>query len=337
MKPLSLPVCDCHPQRSLFRLPKQFTVAPLIMVAALYLSGCTAPLIQRVTHETKGVQLGVESDLSTTETAVPPILNAHPAKLTAEEVRTLLGAIEVSGWSGIVVGVFDNPRPVPVFAGSELTALAEPFARAFAEAGPKERVFFSLQNPSARYDTDRTAGSMFIRDGVLHFILVDHYIFQQADPGGGERRDPRDTKGMKLWIVRPAQAASLLEGQEPRWSTFEKVHVSMRVRDVLAALQPSSVPAKPDIAAPASPPASPAPTSPVGASAPASRDGGLNVQQKVSDLDMANQKLRTQLEQQTSELDKLKNELRQLREELKASKGSVKSPTRKPAVKPSAE
>ena len=219
----------------------------------------------------------------------------------------------------------------------ELTALAEPFARAFAEAGPKERVFFSLQNPSARYDTDRTAGSMFIRDGVLHFILVDHYIFQQADPGGGERRDPRDTKGMKLWIVRPAQAASLLEGQEPRWSTFEKVHVSMRVRDVLAALQPSSVPAKPDIAAPASPPASPAPTSPVGASAPASRDGGLNVQQKVSDLDMANQKLRTQLEQQTSELDKLKNELRQLREELKASKGSVKSPTRKPAVKPSAE
>ncbi|MFO0768284.1 MAG: hypothetical protein U0231_16200 [Nitrospiraceae bacterium] len=48
---------------------------------------------------------------------------------------------------------------------------------------------------------------MFIRDGVLHFILVDHYIFQQADPGGGERRDPRDTKGGYFDRAASVQAA----------------------------------------------------------------------------------------------------------------------------------
>ncbi|MFO0729897.1 MAG: hypothetical protein U0361_02680 [Nitrospiraceae bacterium] len=133
-----------------------------------------APLIQQVTHETKGVQLGVESDLSTTETAVHRP-GMPSCKLTAEEVRTLLGAIEVSGWSGIVVGVFDNPRPVPVFAGSELTALAEPFARALREAGPKEQVFFSLQNPSARYRYGPRP-RRHVHPRRVRFILVDHYF-----------------------------------------------------------------------------------------------------------------------------------------------------------------
>lgn len=301
----------------------------------LELSGCAGPLNQRTIYEAKGIQIGVESDHTTNDGTIPPILNSHPAQITTDEVRTLLGSLEVSGWSGIIFGIFETPHPKPVFTGTELMSLAEPFAKAFGKASPRERVFFSLQNPNARYDTDRTAGSMFLRDDYLHVVLWDHYGFQKADPGGGEQRDPRDTKGMKLWVMRPAQAATVPESNEPRWDSFEKVHVSLNVRDVLAALGGNHSTAKqpPTIINPAAAPTSSQVKEVAGPALNKSKD----LPQQIEELGSSNQQLRTQVEQQTKELDALKEDLRRLRDDLKAQKNAKPSLDRKPSRKPPSE
>lgn len=308
--------------RYLFAMLKRFTTSSIgALCVVLGLTGCVAPLNQRVIHESKGVQIGVEADHSTDDRAVPPILNRHPAQLTTEEIQILLGSLEVSGWSGIIVGIFETPVPKPVFSGSELMTLSDAFSRAFHEATPRERVFFSLQNPNARYETDRTAGSLFLRDEFLHVILTDHYGFLKADPGGGERRDPRDTKGMKLWVRRPAEAAVVPEDKEPSWSPFEKVHLSLNVRDVLIALEKPAAPPRPVVTKP-----TPAPSSPQASdSAAPISDQNKDLRRQVRELEDSNQTLRSQIENQSTELDKLKEELQRLRDDMKASKPS-KSP-----------
>jgi hypothetical protein len=322
------------------RCSDSFKNSTVIVCLAWYcfvgLSGCVGPLNQRAVYEAKGTQIGVESDHTIDEHAIPPTLNSHPAQITADHMRTLLGSLEVSGWSGIIVGIFETPHPKPVFTGTELMNLAEPFSKAFREAGPRERVFFSLQNPNAGYETDRTAGSLFIRDGYLHVILHDHYGFQKADPGGGEQRDPRDMKGMKLWAMRPAQPASVPEDKEPRWSPFDKVHLSLNVRDVLTAFGGNRGPAKPQPAA--AEPATVKPPLPVKEVTAPIPSPPTDLQQQVQDLDEANRRLRMQVEQQTTELDKLKEDLKRLRDDVKsAGKSSKPPPDKKPPRKQTTE
>src|SRR3989475_10222488 len=173
----------------------------LACLLLLLLTACGATSPQRVLYQASGIQVGLMTDLSTNEHATPPVRNRHPADLTPKEIRLLVGSLEVSGWSGTLVGLFSAPQPKPVFTEAELILLAEPLAAAFHEATPRERIFFTIQNPTAPYETDRTSGNLFFRDDYLHVVLTDHYTFLQADRGGGERRDPRDTQGMKRWAV----------------------------------------------------------------------------------------------------------------------------------------
>jgi len=199
----------------------------LVLSCLLALTACGTTSQQRVLYETSGIRVGIITDLSTNEHATPPVRNRHPADLTPKEIRSLVGSLEVSGWSGTILGLFSAPQPKPVFTEAELVLLAEPLAAAFHAATPHERVFFEIQNPDAPYDTDRTSGSLFFRDDYMHVVLTDHYALLQADPGGGEKRDPRDTKGMKLWVGGSFRAASVPDEKEPHWNAFEKVHISL--------------------------------------------------------------------------------------------------------------
>ena len=114
-------------------------------------------------------------------------------------MRILLGSIEVSGWSGILLGLFQERHPFPVFTVDELDIIAGPIAQAFEQAVATERVFFSVPGKEKPYpsEKERIEGALFFRNQYLHVILTNHYAFSSADPGGGEERDPRDTKGMK--------------------------------------------------------------------------------------------------------------------------------------------
>ena len=329
----SFPAHNGHRRPFSFRTAVALVCIGYLSVAGL--SGCVGPLNQRVLYESKGTQVGLESDHTIDDRAVPPALNNHPAQFTAEELQTLLGSLEVSGWSGIIIGVFETPHAKPVFTGTELNSLTETFVKAFQEAGPHERIFFSLQNPNARYDTDRTAGNLFLRDGYLHVILRDHYSYLKADPGGGEQRDPRDTKGMKLWTVRPAQPATVPEEKEPRWSAFDKVHISLQVRDVLAAFKAKSEPIQSQAAPVQTNPDQRSPFAKPNATPPSNPEKDLTRQ--VQDLGSSNQQLRNQVEQQTKELDTLKEDLQRLRDDLKAQKNAKPSLDRKPSRKPAPE
>jgi FtsZ-binding cell division protein ZapB len=281
------------------------------------LTACGTISQQRLLYQASGMQVGIMTDISTDEQAVRPVRNGHPANLTPQEIRTLLGSLEVSGWSGTLVGLISAPQPKPVFTWTELAELAEPLAAAFHEATPSQRVFFSIQNPAAPYDSDRTSGSLFFRDDYLHVVLTDHYSFLQADPGGGEKRDPRDAKGMKLWVAGPAQAAIVSEEKQPHWNAFERVHISLNPLEILAGqkapqLAPGSV--RPQVTRPVV-------GSSVGqgdvAATPATESvNALRLQ--ISELKNANIDLRSQLKEQSDMIEKLQAEFQKLRSERNA-------------------
>ena len=297
----------------------------------LVLTGCGVTSQQRVLYQASGIQVGIMSDLSTNEHATPPVRNRHPADLTPQDIRLLIGSLEVSGWSGTMIGLFSTPQPKPVFTEAERAELAEPLAAAFHEATPRERVFFVIQNPDAPYETDRTSGSLFFRDNYLHVVLTDHYALLQADPGGGERRDPRDTKGMKLWVAGAAGAATVPEEKESRWTAFEKVHISLTPVEVLAGQRvPQAVTgsSRSLVTLPAA-----------GQPALKADTAATDVTESVNDLRLqlreltnANLDLRAQLKEQSSTIEKLKAEYELLRKEIKAE-NSMPSSARKPSRK----
>jgi hypothetical protein len=282
----------------------------------LVLTACGATSQQRVLYQASGIQVGIMTDLSTNEQAASPVRNRHPADLTPRDIRSLIGSLEVSGWSGTMIGLFSTPQPRPVFTEAERAELAEPLAAAFHEATPRERVFFSIQNPEAPYETDRTSGSLFFRNDYLHLVLTDHYAFLQADPGGGETRDPRDTKGMKLWVAGAARAVSVPEEKEPHWNAFEKVHISLTPVEVLAGqrvLQAATGSSRPQPVLPAA-----------GQTALKNDTAATNATESVNDLRLqireltnANLDLRAQLKEQSGTIEKLKADFEGLRKEKK--------------------
>jgi hypothetical protein len=301
-------------------------------------AACVGPLRQRTLFEHGDTRVGIESDL-TTERTTPPSLNKHPYQISAEEMGTLLRSIEVSGYGGVILGVFHTPRPMPVFTGSELDTVSAPIAQAFQQAAPNQRVFFSLPSNKPAYPNERekTAGALFFREGYLHVLLTDHYAFSSADPGGGEDRDPRDTKGMKLWVVGPGHQAIVPEQKEPQWGAFEKVHISLAVKDVLTArhIAPSDMQATnvvpqeipPDVKTP--PDANRAngqiekPTQ--------STPGDLRAQ--IRELTSANLDLRNRFKEQSTDIETLRQELDRLRKGFKPP--SPQKPSNTTAPRPS--
>ncbi|NOT22206.1 MAG: hypothetical protein HOP22_05710 [Nitrospiraceae bacterium] len=297
----------------------------------LVLTACGTISHERLLYRASGIQVGIVTDVSTDEQATPPVRNRHPANLTPQEIRTLLGSLEVSGWSGTLVGLFNTPQPRPVFTWAEMVELAEPLAAAFHEATPRERVFFTIQNHAAPYDGDRTSGKLFFRDDYLHIVLTDHYSLLQTDPGGGEKRDLRDTKGMKLWVVKPARAATVPEEKEPRWNAFEKVHISLRPVEVLAerrAPQAITDSSRPQVALPtAERPALKGDTAAMNAT-----ETLHDLRLQIRELTNANLDLRSQLKEQSGTIEKLQAEFEELRNE-KNPGAREPSSTRKPSRK----
>ena len=301
------------------------------LVSLVVLTACGATSQQRILYQAAGIQVGITTDLSTNEQSAPPVRNRHPANLTPRDIRSLLGSLEVSGWSGIVSGLFSNPQPKPVFTETELVELAEPLVAAFQEATPRERVFFAIHNTDAPYESDRTSGSLFFRDDYLHVVLTDHAAFLQADPGGGETRDPRDTKGMKLWVVAPAEAATVPKEKEPHWTAFEKVHISLNPREVLVGQrlpQPAAGSSRSQIP----PPVAGQPVIKGDTSATNTTESVNDLRLQIRELTNANIDLRAQQKEQANTIEKLQAEFERLRNEKHTG-----TPKPSPGSKPSRE
>lgn len=281
----------------------------------LLLTACAAP--DRLLYDEQDIRIGTQHD-PTVDRSAQTGRNTHPAQLTPEQVRLLLGSLRVSGWSGSLMGFLVTPTPISVFKQDELRTIAGPISHALSSAGPDERVFFTLPNQKTPYSDDRITGALAVRGPYLHFVLTDHSAFTRGDTAGGD--DPRDTKGMKLFVANPAKPAQLAKSEEPRWGPYEKVHLSIAIDDVLALGQTSNMPASgaaPGTGAPA--PSQQTETSPKPVSGqPVERSTDLHLQ--VQELTTSNLELKKRLEEQSSQMTELKNELQKLQKELKKVK-----------------
>ena len=288
---------------------------------ALLLTGCQFFDHQRLTFNERGVRVGIEPDPSVHRSS-PAALNEHPGHLTPQEIQALLGAVRVSGWSGTVIGWFDQPRPIPLFDEADLQAIAKPIADAIQQALPTQRIVFSLSNPKSAYG-DATTGALFLRHASLHLVVTDHKAFLRADTAGGDEKDLRDTKGMTLSLPRAYQAAVLRRADEPDWAPFERVHLSMPVKEMLAqAHRTVNGTGTPSEHLPAELKSQP----PV-VTEPAAASQELRLQ--IRELTQSNLDLRDRLNRQTEQLQELKEELTKLRRESEGTK-SKRSPSRKP-------
>jgi hypothetical protein len=298
----------------------------------LALSACQYFGPGKILYDREGIQVGLQAD-PTVPRSSPPAPNAHPASFSPEEVAVLLGAVRVSGWSGTILGYFETPLPVPLFDDSELRRVAAPIADAFRQAGPSERVFFLLPNPKAPYG-DATAGFLFVRDAFIHLIVTDHKAFARADTAGGDEKDDRDTKGMKLWISAPYHAAEVPAEQAPKWAPFEIVHVSLNKNDVLARGERGAARTggRGEASAPGVSTQTGVPQSAGTVTREPEREVGSEqeLRLQIRELTESNLDLRDRLTQQTQQLKELKDELSRLRGELDRTK--PKSPgSKKPA------
>lgn len=304
-----------------WRLPRfpgaQCAITCLILHTVLACGGFTA---ERVLYEQQGIRIGIETDPSVSRSSSGQ-LNDHPASITADDLRSFLRPIQVSGWSGTLVGVFEAPPPLPLFHPDELQAIVPHLVTALQQAGQAERVFFSLPHRGESYSEDRTEGSIFTRGRYLHVVVTDHSSIVRADTGGGDPRDLRDTKGMKLWISKPAQAATVPDAEEPRWAPFERVHVSLNMKDLASFRAASGERPGPH---PGMLQSVPSPLSRSPATVPE------ELQKQVQELTDSNLELRRRLEEQKRLMNSLTEEMTRLRLEIENTKPGTQTP-RKPS------
>ena len=293
-------------------------------------SACSLVSSGKVLYDQQDSQIGIQSD-PTVHRGPAPVDNNHPGQLTTEDVRVLLGSLMVSGWSGTLVGILEQPRPVPIFTDTELNRIAAPIAQAFQQAGPTQRVFFSLPKSHSTYSEERTTGALFLRGRYLHVVLTDHSAFTGTDTAGGDLKDLRDTKGMKLWVAAPATAATVPDAEEPRWAHFEKVHLSLNAKEVIAL---RNRPATPPGAVSSTPPPA-TNSSAAGMKSEGAVDHSPNqadeLRLQVRELTSSNLELRDRLNDQHKQMQALQDQLLKLQQDLDSTRAKNKTPRRSPA------
>lgn len=305
---------------SLTRRGRAASAAFLLDLALVWLlsaAGCSGLAGEQVIYAERGIQIGIQHD-PTTDRDTPAATNHHPARLSTEDLRRLLGQIRVSGYTGTIAGLLVQPQPIPLFTEDELSLIATPLAGAFGQAGPQDRIFFSVPNLNAPYEPERTAGALFLRGPYLHLLLTDHTAFPRTDTAGGEDdRDIRDTKGMKLWVPPAIQAP---QTARPRWGSLEKVFASLNVQEALAVR-----------AEPGPPQAVTTPPAAAGTRRPAAQDPAEALRAQVQELTQSNLDLRDRLKQQAQDMEALKNELARIRQELEKPKAKTPARRKSPA------
>lgn len=302
-----------------------------LALLALLVSACSLATGGKVLYDQQDRQIGLQTD-PTIRRAPSPTENNHPAQLTAEDIRTLLVSLMISGWSGTLVGVVEQPRPIPVFTEAELSHIAAPIALAFQQAGPTDRIFFSLPRSQTTYSEERTTGALFLRGRYLHVVITDHSAFTKADTAGGDVKDPRDMKGMKLWVAAPATRATVPDAEEPRWAHFETVHLSLNAKDIIALRSRAAEPSF-EASHPIPPPVKTSSSTVVnnGATAEPLTNQTDELRQQVRELTRSNLDLRDRLEDQHKQMQALQDQLVKAQQELDSARPKTKNSRKAPA------
>ncbi|MFO0773541.1 MAG: hypothetical protein U0172_02610 [Nitrospiraceae bacterium] len=320
--------------RHVLRRPRatDLVFVSLLAVSPVVLGGCGLLSHERTVVDRQGLVVSLERDPSIRR-ADTPVANAHPGRLNTDELRTILRSLMVSGWSGTLVGMLEQPRPIPVFTDTQLDQLLPAVTAAFAQATPEERVTFTLPQDVKSHATEQTMGALFLRDRYLHIVLTDHTAFTRTNTAGMEERDPRDTKGMKLWLSGPAMYTMVPDVMEPRWATFDRVHLSINIPEFWAFKRGGGTPIVDRKPAPTGSESTPRtaerPTETRAPLAAGAEPQESTLQQQVQQLTTTNQELRSRLDEQQKSMQVLQDELATLRQDLAKPKAKTPTPARK--------
>ncbi len=192
----------------------------------LILSGCGATLlggnkadISSVIWKHRDQFVRIESqDRGTTKP--PP--NEHPANLSAERIRNMLGSLDVQ-FEG-------DDKPVAVFTFKELEILGEAISTGLAQSGPREDVTFAIagiHRGLVSFAKDRSISTYraFVENGQFNLIigtLHETYVenterrMYPLIPGSRKYTPPNPRRPIKTWQIMPEAGLELktIDGRE---------------------------------------------------------------------------------------------------------------------------
>jgi len=124
--------------------------------------------------------------------------NTHPVAIEAAQLAKLLHGIGIRSEEGFVATVLSLATPAePVFNAGELTLLTPILSRGLAQAGPSERVSFTLWSVQPVRRNASLSGYVSVQDPYLKFVLNDHPSIGWQDP-----EDPSAPKLYELEFLR---------------------------------------------------------------------------------------------------------------------------------------
>lgn len=185
----------------------------LAAVLALILSGCGATLMGGNKPEISSVIWKHREQFVRIESQdrgnVTPPPNDHPASLSAEQIRNMLGSLDVQFEA--------KQKPAPVFTLKELEILADAISTGLTQAGPREDVTFAIagiHRDLISFSKDRSISTyrVFMENGKFNLIigtLHEEYIentewrMYPLIPGSRKYTPPNPRRRIVTWKIMP--------------------------------------------------------------------------------------------------------------------------------------
>lgn len=253
--------------------------------------------------------------------------NAHPASIKPLQLATLLRGIQIRSEQGILGTILGLAAPADtVFTEEEVSQLAPILADGLTQAGPSERLGFTLWSAQPGRRNSPLAGHIAVRESYLRFGLNDH-------PTVGWQ-DPEDSSAPKLYELEFVNSGFLLPGSEEERKTGRKTRPLLQIdyRRYLSAVQdqPAAVAVKEPAGVTPSPSIPAEVRSPSVPSAAAPRESAKSdvevvqeLQRQVKELTDSNQELRAKLKgtlERQEQSQAMSEELARLRRDLAETK-----------------
>lgn len=218
--------------------------------------------------------------------------NTHPAAIESAELGKLLQGIGI--------------QSEPVFNIGDLALLAPFLASGLAEAGPSERVAFSLARTQSGRRTGALSGYLSIQNPYMKFVLADHPTVGWQDSADPSSSQVFELEFLREGFLRPGS-------QEDRKGSF-KSHPAIQIdyKNYLRALEGGDVMSKAAAEPPAAPAAPPPAQSPVlpAPSVEAGRPPSRRLPPPLPAAGAADTKVVADLQRQVKELTDVNEELR---------------------------
>jgi len=215
---------------------KRVAIAPIAFIAIAGCAGKPATTTTTVAEEGFNI-VRVESNLEAKQASTQPL------SLAPTEVATILRGLRAWEQRNILHRLVSGEAPrTRAFRDDEITFLAPAIARALAQAGPFDRVYFHLSHATESGEEETTTGWLYVRDPLLYLVLSE--VHDRHAPGPDISRYDRRMPDI------PAQSGSFNVTFEPEQyldkvvskggflSADQREELRIRYRDVLPEVPP---------------------------------------------------------------------------------------------------